>query len=56
MEKTRLYQILNVLLLPYREKEFVKPDGDVIADVRYSFLRLRNRADMTASQRKKSEK
>lgn len=55
MEKTRLYQILNVLLLPYREKEFVKPDGDVIADVRYSFLRLRNRVYMTASQRKKYE-
>lgn len=39
MNKIRLYQILSVLLLPYREETFLKKDP--IATVRYSFAELR---------------
>ena len=39
MNKIRLYQILSVLLLPYREETFLKKDP--IAKVRYSFAELR---------------
>lgn len=37
MDKIRLYQIINTLLLPYREEGFGEKNGDVLADMRYNF-------------------
>ena len=39
MNKIRLYQILSVLLLPYREQTFLK--NDPIAKLRYAFEELK---------------
>lgn len=56
MDKVRLYQILSVLLIPYREPGFLVPEKDVIAEAGYSFRMLQKREMMTVSQREKWEK
>lgn len=53
MNKNRLNQILSVLLLPYREKEFLTPQKDVIAEVRYAFARLKYQGTLNTGNRKK---
>ena len=56
MDKIRLYQIINTLLLPYREEGFGEKNGDVLADMRYNFSALQERYNKTKMQRKKQEK
>lgn len=56
MNKIRLYQIINSLLLPYREECFGEKDGDVLADIRYHFSALQDRCDKTRMQKEKQEK
>ena len=51
MDKVRLYQILSVLLIPYRDKEFLNPEKDIIANMRYSFHKLKKREDLSAVER-----
>ena len=56
MNKNRLNQILSVLLLPYREKEFLTLEDDVIAEVRFTFARLKYQGTLNAGSRKKWRK
>lgn len=54
MNKLRLYQIMNILLLPYQKNEFCDMKKDVIANLRYSFSRLQRRNVLSASQKQKA--
>lgn len=56
MDKLRLYQISSVLLLPYREKEFLNMDTDVIANLRYLFSLLQYRCKMSKTKAGKLER
>ena len=47
MDKFRMHQILNVLLLPYREKEFERAENDIIAGARRAFAALQGGEDLT---------
>lgn len=55
MDKIKLYKILCVLLLPYREERFLSAENDVIADVRYTFSKLRHRNELSRGQKMKCE-
>lgn len=55
MDRIRLKQILNILLLPYREEQFLLPENDIILQVRYAFAKLQNRGELSNMQKVKRE-
>lgn len=40
MDKLRLHQIINILILPYCQKEFCDINQDIIAQIRFAFAQL----------------
>lgn len=46
MDRIRLKQILNVLLLPYREASFSLFENDIIIQIRYTFAKLQDREQL----------
>ena len=46
MNKIRLNQILTILLAPYCEAEFIEEGKDFIEDIRYKYVRLRERSHL----------
>lgn len=56
MDKRRLYQILSILLLPYRDKNFTNIQKDIIANTRMCFAQLKQRDKMSATSYRKAKK
>lgn len=50
MDKLRLHQIINILILPYCQKEFSDINGDVIAQIRFAFAQLHRMDDEMADK------
>lgn len=50
MDKLRLHQIINILVLPYCQEEFADIDKDVIAQIRFAFAQLHRTDDAMIGQ------